>query len=108
MENLIHTKLVDKSKVLKTEVATGIMALSKEVGKFDIIFLDPPYNKNLIQETLNYIINSDIIKQNTIIIAERDVDDILPEEVGNLRLIRNQKYGDTILSFYSCNADEGQ
>ena len=108
MENLIHTKLTDKAKVLTYEIGQGLFNIIKEMGKFDIIFLDPPYNKNLIQETLNYIIKSDIINENGIIVAERDVDDILPEKVGNFKLIRNQKYGDTIISFYIGDQSVGQ
>jgi 16S rRNA (guanine966-N2)-methyltransferase len=107
MENLNHTKLFDRAKVLTADVTAGLISTLNEMGKFDIIFLDPPYNKNLIQETLNFVIKSDIIKKNGIIVAERDVDDVLPEEVGNFKLIRNQKYGDTILSFYAFGEGNG-
>ncbi len=68
--------------------------------KFDLIFMDPPYRENLIEQTLNCIVKNDIIKDGGIIIAERDVNDVVPESVGNLKLERNQKYGNTILSFF--------
>jgi 16S rRNA (guanine966-N2)-methyltransferase len=100
MENLLHTKLSDKAKILTGEVANTIKSHSNDLGKFDIIFLDPPYNKNLIEETLNFIVNSDIIKDDGLIIAESDIDDSIPEEIGKLKLKRNQKYGDTVLSFF--------
>ena len=106
MENLIHTKLKESASIITSEMHQGLFNKLKEAGKFDVIFLDPPYNKNLIQETLNYIIISDIMKENGIIVAERDVDDILPEEVGGFKLSRNQKYGDTILSFYTKNDEQ--
>jgi 16S rRNA (guanine966-N2)-methyltransferase len=83
-----------------SEVSLAIEKLSRDSIKFDIIFLDPPYNKKLIEETLNFITNHDIIKDDGIIVAERDVDDRIPEEIGFLKLVRNQKYGDSILSFY--------
>ena len=99
-ENLIHTKLLDRAKVLTSEVGSTMSSTVMNLGKFDIIFLDPPYNKNLVEETLNFIVKSDIIKDNTIIIAESDIDDRIPEEIGNLKLKRKQKYGDTVLSFF--------
>ncbi|MCX8130024.1 MAG: 16S rRNA (guanine(966)-N(2))-methyltransferase RsmD [Clostridia bacterium] len=102
-ENLNHTKLSDKSSVLVGEVGSVIKKLADNNKKFDIIFLDPPYNRNLVEETLNFVVNSGIIKDNTIIVAERDKDDAVPEHIGPLKLARNQKYGDTILSFYVIN-----
>lgn len=104
-ENLIHTKLADKAKVFQIEAGNAVSKLSSEGRKFDIVFLDPPYSKNLIYETLNIIIKNDIIKSDSIIVAERDKDDDIPEELGPLKLVRNQKYGDTVLSFYKCSFD---
>ncbi|MCX7921263.1 MAG: 16S rRNA (guanine(966)-N(2))-methyltransferase RsmD [Clostridia bacterium] len=99
-ENLAHTKMVDRATVLVGDVAVMIKKLYNEGKKFDIIFLDPPYNKNLVQSTLNHILENDIITDGGIIVAERDKDDDVPEEFGVLKLIRDQKYGDTVLSFY--------
>lgn len=102
-ENLTHTKLSDKAKIITDEVINAISRLSKDGTKFDIIFLDPPYNKNLIEETLKFIIKDDIIKNNGIIVAERDVEDKIPEAVESLVLVSDRKYGDTIMSFYRNN-----
>lgn len=100
-ENLIHTKLQEKAFIFTGEVSNLIKKISHEGKKFDIIFLDPPYHKNLIEGTLTMIMENGIIKEDGIIVAERDTKDQVPEEVGNLSLVRNQKYGDTVLSFYA-------
>lgn len=99
-ENLLHTKLEQNAEVYVGDVFTTIDRLAEGNRKFDVIFLDPPYNKNLIEVTLNCIVKNDIIKEESIIVAERDVEDAIPETIGCLGLFRNQKYGDTILSFY--------
>lgn len=103
-ENLAHTKLASRASVMTGDALIIINRLIKEGRKFDIIFLDPPYNKNFLTETLNIIAVNDILNDDGIIIAERDVDDEIPEEVGQLKLVRNQKYGDTVLSFYVLKA----
>lgn len=102
-ENLLHTKLIDNACVLTGFVNNVLMALPKNADKFDIIFMDPPYHKNLIEESLKCIIKSGIINDKGIVIAERDVNDSIPEVLEGLILYRNQKYGDTILSFYEFN-----
>lgn len=99
-ENLAHTKFSDRAEVIMGNAMDLLDKLAGEGRSFDIIFLDPPYNKNFLAEALNIIGSSGIIRDNGIVAAERDVDDAVPEKAGQLRLVRNQKYGDTILSFY--------
>ncbi len=101
-ENLTHTKLVEKAEVLVADVCSGLNKLSQRGNKFDIIFLDPPYSKGLVDETLKCIVGVDVIKPDTIIIAEHDIEDVVPESVGTLKNFRQQKYGDTMVSFYRC------
>ncbi|MCX7843014.1 MAG: 16S rRNA (guanine(966)-N(2))-methyltransferase RsmD [Clostridia bacterium] len=98
--NLEHTKLIQKAEVLIGDVCATVQKLGFNGRKFDIIFMDPPYNRQFIQKTLNFIDSCGIIKQDGIIIAERHRDDMLPKSVGGLKLAREEKYGDTVLSFY--------
>lgn len=106
-ENLIHTKIHDKASIITSDIISAIEKLGRVPRKFDIIFADPPYSKQLLPETLDTIIRNDIIKDNGIIVAERDLKDEIPENVGPLQIVRNQKYGDTVLSFYK-NIKSGQ
>ena len=67
---------------------------------FDIIFLDPPYYKDLAKNTLIAISNYAILARNGIIIAEIYKKEDLPEDIGVLKQFRICKYGDTKLVFY--------
>lgn len=100
-QNLLHTKLSDKSSIISMDVFVALKKLSKENRKFDIIFLDPPYNKNLADETLKCLVESDIIEQGGMVIVEHGYKEDVPQQVEFLKKIRYQKYGDTIVSFYS-------
>lgn len=99
-ENLIHTKLIDRAEIYNMQAENALNMLSEKGKKFDMVFLDPPYCKNYIQEALINLDNNDIIIDSSIIIAEHSVKDTLSDEVGRLEKFRSQKYGDTILSFY--------
>ena len=61
-KNLLKTKLLNKAVILDD--------INKINFTFDIIFLDPPFDKNLIEPTIDIIVNKKILKQNGIIIAE--------------------------------------
>lgn len=101
-ENLIFTKYMEKSEVFFLGFTETLLKLAAKGKKFDIVFLDPPYNKNFIQETLKNLAKNDIIKDNGILVAEHHIDDLLPEYSGKLKLGRRQKYGDTAISIYKC------
>ncbi len=99
-ENLAHTKLSDKAEVYVTDYAAGIEKLYKNGRKFDLIILDPPYNKNFIQEALKIMINNDIMNENSVIVAEHSTSDKLPERIGRLEAVDTRKYGDTSLTLF--------
>lgn len=72
--------------------------------KFDIIFLDPPYNKNLIEKTLQAITSNDILAAGGIIVLESDGTDFHGEFDG-LQIYRQRKYGRTYITVYQKTAD---
>ena len=53
--NLISTKLDRQSAVIRTEAVAFLRSNRK---KFDIIFMDPPYSKGILQNTLPYAVQN--------------------------------------------------
>lgn len=98
--NLEHTKLLEKSRIMQEEFLTALDKLFANSVKFDIILLDPPYNKNFIQDTLKNLEKNDIIKDGSIIAAEHDAREELPERAGRFLRKVTRRYGDTALTFY--------
>jgi 16S rRNA (guanine966-N2)-methyltransferase len=99
-DNLAHTKLADLAEVYCSDYGNGIEILSRNGRKFDLILLDPPYNKNFIQEALKIMSRNDIMKDSSIIVAEHSASDILPESCGRLMAVDSRKYGDTMITIY--------
>lgn len=64
--------------------------------RFDIIFLDPPYKLNLINDAINDIIKYDLLNNDGIIICEYET-----EQVDcSLELIKEKKYGSKYIKIY--------
>ena len=61
---------------------------------FDIVYMDPPYGKGLETEVLEYLKDSSVITQDTLIIIETNLDaDIsLYECQGHYTVSRQKKY----------------
>ena len=67
--------------------------------KFDIVFLDPPYNKGFIKPIIERILEKNILEEDGIIVLESDhVDE--HGEMDGLLMIKQKKYGRTFVTIY--------
>lgn len=71
-ENLSFTKLADDGKLLNMDVLQALRSLEGK-GIFDCIFMDPPYSQELERQVLEYLADSSILDENTLIIVEADL-----------------------------------
>ena len=70
-------------------------------AQFDVIFLDPPYQKGLAGKTLRQIDACGILSDSGSVVAQHDEREDAPERAGTLVRTRQNKYGSTLLSFYT-------
>lgn len=68
-------------------------ALKRFKIKFDLIFLDPPYNTNYIEESIELIKEYNLLNNNGIIVCESDSLDKIVYS-NELRKVKEKKYGD--------------
>ena len=91
-DNLRFTKLADRAQVLKGDVLTVMRQLPKE-QPYDIIFMDPPYNKDLEKQVLTYLSQTDMIDKYTILVVEASLEtDFSYLESLSLRIYKSKKY----------------
>jgi 16S rRNA (guanine966-N2)-methyltransferase len=69
-DNLHITALDALARILAMDVLSAIRTLEVEGKVFDIIFMDPPYNRGLEQQVLERLQNSGILHSDTMIIVE--------------------------------------
>jgi 16S rRNA (guanine966-N2)-methyltransferase len=67
--------------------------------KFDIIFLDPPYNKGFIEPALSTIVKNKLLSENGIIVLESDSTDF-KSEFKDIEMIKQKRYGRTFITIY--------
>ena len=71
-ENLTFTKLADSGKLLNMDVLQALRYL-EDKGAFDCIFMDPPYKNDFEKQVLEYLSDSNIADEDTLIIVEADL-----------------------------------
>ena len=69
--------------------------------KFDIIFLDPPYDKGLALYTLQQLDQNNFLTKDGLIIAEERTKTKLPKNLETLTLHDQRNYGDTGFWIYN-------
>jgi len=101
--NIEKTRLSDSAKLMEMPVTKAIEKLESGKYCFDIIFLDPPYDTDLLTQTLNILTATNLLAPDGIIIAETDSK--LSQEIAKnipdkLKLTETRTYGRTCFLFY--------
>lgn len=104
-DNIRATRFEDRALVLNCDISGAISKLGSIGEKFDIIFMDPPYNRGFVESTLTYIVKADILADDGYIIAEQSQEDKTPE-VHGLEVFRIKDYKITKMTFLSAVAVE--
>lgn len=100
-ENIENIKLTGRGTVIRGDALKVLYNLSKDGKRFDIIFIDPPYNRGLLDKSLDIIEREGILRESGIIVAERSSLENAPVKVGDLRLASDRIYGNTAVAFYN-------
>jgi 16S rRNA (guanine(966)-N(2))-methyltransferase RsmD len=99
-QNIKKAGFLEFSKVVKSDAISFIKKKLYNDVKFDIIFLDPPYNDSVLNFVLNEIGKSDILKEKGFIIVEKDINHNLDKIYGNICEFKIKKYGKTNIVLY--------
>lgn len=76
--------------------------------KFDLIFLDPPYDSTLLEKALQIIEQIDILNKGGIIVCESRIEKVLPELKYPYEKFREYKYGKIRITTFCRGTDAGQ
>ena len=68
-ENLEHTRLADDAVLMSSDVMRALSTLEGK-GVFDIIFMDPPYDKGYEKTVLIWLADSSLVSEDTLIVVE--------------------------------------
>ena len=90
-----------QGKFFRKDLSKGVPGLLTLLDKaFDLVFMDPPYRKNLIPFLLNDLSDKELLESNAYVVIESSKSERLPSSPGNLQIIDIRRYGDTKISFY--------
>ena len=100
MDYIHKLGLDDRASVYQEQAETFLKRAIRTGMKFDIIFSDPPYLSGEIDKVLPHLGEFNILRDEGCILIEHSSKMALSENVENLKLVKNYRYGDTMITLY--------
>ncbi len=98
-KNLLQCGMTGQSEVVPKDVLRSIGIFGRRGESFDLILIDPPYEKGLIERTLTRLRSESIYHEDSILVIQHDRREPLPDPLEGWELVRQRKMGDTVVSF---------
>ncbi len=100
-QNIRSCKLEEKSEIIRWDLRNRMDFFNTTSSLFELIFMDPPYNKDYISTALYYLHQSGCLKVGANVIVEHSHAESVPEKEAAYTLIDQRRYGKTLVSFLS-------
>ena len=98
-KNIENLGFRDNAFAIKGEFDQNLRRFHRK-DKFDLIFVDPPYNTDYVEKSITLIDELEILKSNGIIVTKISSSENKFIESQNIVLYDYRKYGNTIVCFY--------
>lgn len=95
-KNIELCRFEDRATILRSKLPEDLRTVAKRSGieRFDLIFVDPPYDKDLVSPSLRKIAELGLLAEGGQIIVEHS-----PREEIAMPVKDRREYGQTIISF---------
>jgi 16S rRNA (guanine(966)-N(2))-methyltransferase RsmD len=92
--------VAEQTRVARMDVGTALERLAREGARFDVVFLDPPYDEDAVMPTLERLGALPLVAPDGLVIAQHLTKQPPAEAVGRLRAYRTRRFGETTLTFF--------
>ena len=92
--------LDDKAHVFREQALAFLKRASRTGISFEIIFADPPYSSEEMDQVVALIDENEVLKTGGCLVLEHSSRRDLQYTAGHLRFVKNYRYGDTMLTLF--------
>jgi len=98
-KNLAICGFDENYEIISAQVDKGIKLLSKRREQFNIIFVDPPYEKNIVKKIFHIQGIRELISRDGVMVVQHSIRETQGLDIDNVILADQKRYGDTVISF---------
>lgn len=106
--NLQKTKMEDQAQVYRADAERALKAMKKNGVSARLLFLDPPYHMEKAYGLMERAAEIGLLEEGAIVVCEHDRDIELPDETEHCIRFKKELYGNTIISIYRYQGEEGE
>ena len=104
-DNFINFNIMDKAQVFPLDCFKALNLFHTKNMKFNLVYLDPPYKLDIINDILENLVTLDLLNDKAIVMAETSLDSELPLGYEVLIKAKENRYGDTKITYYQLNGE---
>ena len=99
-KNIQTCCLETNCRIIAGDIEFGLRDLFKKKCEVDIIFADPPYNRDLVKTTLRCLSRNHVLRKDGIIVIQHSIKETFSDPDDNIYQTDQRKYGDNALTFF--------
>ena len=99
--NIRACSLKKSAKIIRWDIIKNLNCIKSADFSFDLVFIDPPYARNLVKQTLLNLQCSRCLDKKALIIVEHSILEPVPEHILTFKRTYQKKYGKTMVSYLS-------
>lgn len=99
-KNIDACGMTDAARVIKWDISRDLNCLKGIRPRFELVFMDPPYNRNLVQATLLHLHASRALQTGARVVIEHSGDESLTGNLDGFSMMDQRKYGKSLVSFF--------
>lgn len=97
--NIQAGALEKQAQVIKWDITKNLNCIRRIPFRYDLVFMDPPYNRDMIQKGLRNLYRSDCLNRGACIMVEHSASEPIPENTMEFAISNQRKYGKTLVTF---------
>lgn len=98
-KNIKNCSLENKANVYKWDITRNLNCIKKTTTPFNLVFIDPPYSKGMMNNTLENLENTNTLDEGARIVMEHDSSDTIQTLSPRFKITDCRTYGRTSVSF---------
>jgi len=102
-KNISACNLVNRSKIIRWNILANLNCLKSSVHRFDLAFLDPPYDTGAIPKSMHNLHASGALEKGAEVVIEHSAREEIVEPLSGFDISAQRRYSDTVFSFCRYN-----